>query len=138
MEEMPELKKLIREFYAAQSTQDVAFLERLICRHAGALVIGTDPDEWWQGHTTISDKMKTQVAEMGGEVKLVASDPKAYAEGTVGWVADRPRFRLADGSEAQLRVTGTFHKEDGAWKLVQFHGSVGVPNQDVIGKELTV
>jgi hypothetical protein len=29
------------------------------------------------------------------------------------------------------------HQEDGEWKAVQFHTSIGVPNQDVAGVDLT-
>jgi len=82
--------------------------------------------------------MKTQVAEMGGLIAIVGSDPMAYSEGTVGWVADRPRFRLDDGTESPIRLTAMFHKEQGAWKMVHFHVSVGVPNEDLVGRELTV
>jgi hypothetical protein len=138
VEEMADLRKVILGFYEALVGGDVAFMERLICRHAGVIGIGTDPDEWWEGHATLVSKMKTQTTEMAGTVTIVGSDPKAYAEGTVGWVADRPRFRLEDGTEMPFRLTANFHQEEGAWKLVQFHVSVGVPNEDTIGKELTV
>ncbi|OLE81783.1 MAG: hypothetical protein AUG06_00315 [Actinobacteria bacterium 13_1_20CM_2_65_11] len=138
MQEMTELKTVMTGFYNALSSGDEAFMDALICRHAGVLGIGTDPDEWWEGHATLRSKMKTQMAEMGGSVRIVGSDPRAYAEGSVGWVADRPRFRLDDGTESPIRLTATFHKEQDAWKLVQFHVSVGVPNEELIGKELTV
>jgi len=34
-------------------------------------------------------------------------------------------------------MTSVFHQEDGAWKLVQSHYSIGVSNEDVVGRELT-
>lgn len=138
MDETAELGKVIQGFYEALSGGNAGFVDKLICRHTGVVGIGTDPDEWWVGHETLLDKMKTQMAEMGGSVTIVCSDPIAYSEGTVGWVADRPRFRLDDGSESPVRITATFHKEHDAWKLVQFHASIGVPNEEVIGMELTV
>jgi ketosteroid isomerase-like protein len=137
MQEMPELRTVMAGFYKALSSGDAATIDGLICDHAGVLGIGTDPDEWWDGHGTLLDKMKTQMNEMGG-VKIVGSDPRAYSEGTVGWVADRPRFKLDDGTESPFRLTAIFHKEKDGWKVVQFHTSVGVPNEELIGKELTV
>jgi SnoaL-like protein len=136
--EMTELKQVMLGFYRALSGGDADSLEELISPQSGVLGIGTDPDEWWQGPTKLRSIMKTQMAEMGGSITIVGSDPIAYSEGTVGWVADRPRFRLDDGTESPIRLTATFHKEQGAWKIVQFHVSVGVPNEDVVGKELTV
>ena len=138
MEEGTELKKVMLGFYDALASGDAGFLEDLISRQDGVLGIGTDPDEWWVGHEKLRGIMKTQMAEMGGHITIVGSDPIAHSEGTVGWVADRPRFRLDDGTESPIRLTATFHKEQDAWKIVQFHVSVGVPNEDVVGKELTV
>jgi hypothetical protein len=137
MQEMPELKSVMAGFYKALSSGDAAFMDQLICDHAGVLGIGTDPDEWWDGHATLLDKVKIQMGEMGA-FTITGSDPRAYGEGTVGWVADRPRFRMDDGTESSIRFTAAFHRERDEWKLVQFHVSVGVPNEELIGKELTV
>jgi hypothetical protein len=137
MHEMPELRTVMAGFYKALSDGDAAYVDGLICRHAGVLGIGTDPDEWWDGHATLMDKMKIQMTEMAG-VKIVGGEPQAYGEGTVAWVADRPHLKVGDRTESSFRLTVIFHKEQDAWKVVQFHTSVGVPNEEVIGKELTV
>lgn len=134
---MPELKTVMARFYKALSSGDAAFMDGLICSHAGVLGIGTDPDEWWDGSATVLDKIRTQMTEMG-TFTVAGSDPRAYGEGTVAWVADRLRFRMEDRTESPIRFTATFHKEQDAWKIVQFHVSVGVPNEEVVGKELTV
>jgi hypothetical protein len=31
-----------------------------------------------------------------------------------------------------------FHQEQGEWKIVQWHGSIGIPNEEAMGQELTV
>lgn len=138
MEDVAGLRTVMLGFYDALARGDADHLEQLISRQDGVLGIGTDPDEWWMGHTKLRGIMKTQMAEMGGHITIVDSDPVAHAEGTVGWVADRPRFRLDDGTESPIRLTATFHKEQDDWKIVQFHVSVGVPNEEVVGRELTV
>jgi len=66
----------------------------------------------------------------------VAGDLRCYSEGSVGWVADRARFVLGDGSEIPFRFTAVFRREDGAWRMVQAHASLGVPNADVVGADL--
>ena len=37
-----------------------------------------------------------------------------------------------------MRFSGVFHQEDGAWKMVQFHLSIGAMNEESIGEELPV
>ena len=60
----------------------------------------------------------------------------AYREGSVGWMGDRAAWRLQDGTEVPFRLTAIFHKENGDWKIVQFHTSVGVPNESTVGMAL--
>jgi hypothetical protein len=47
-------------------------------------------------------------------------------------------MRLPDGTEIGLRATAVLHKEGGAWKFIQGHFSIGVPNKEAVGKPLTV
>jgi hypothetical protein len=112
-------------------------MEQLISHAEGTVVIGTDPNEWWEGYEKIVSIYKTQMEEMGG-MTLVAGDPQAYCEGSVGWALDRPKFKLPDGKEIQARFSTVFHRENGEWKIVQHHVSIGVPNEEAIGKALTV
>jgi hypothetical protein len=70
-------------------------------------------------------------------MRIWPGDIEAYVEGDLGWFADRPRFVLLDGTEVPFRHTGVFRREGGEWKLVQAHTSLGIPNEDVIGFELT-
>jgi hypothetical protein len=86
---------------------------------------------------TINAVYQAQLRQMGG-VSVVGSDPQAYRHGDVGWVADRPKFRLPDGCEIPIRITIVFAREDGDWNLVQQHILIGVLNQDVVDQDLTV
>ena len=42
------------------------------------------------------------------------------------------RFLFPDGSLMQTRLTAVMHQEDGRWKLVHMHLSVGVPDEQVV------
>jgi ketosteroid isomerase-like protein len=88
------------------------------------------------GYDTITRVFKTQLQEMGG-IQVKAGDLNAFVEGNVGWVADRPTLRLPNGQAMPSRGTAVFHKEDGEWKIVQYHASIGVSNVEAVGKELT-
>ena len=40
-------------------------------------------------------------------------------------------FRLGE-QEGPFRLTIVYRREDGVWKMVHFHSSIGVPNEDAI------
>ena len=68
-------------------------------------------------------------------LRVEAGDLRAWEEGSVGWLSDTPSFVLPDGTAIRTRTTAVMRREDGDWKLVQAHVSVGVPDEEVI--ELT-
>jgi hypothetical protein len=84
--------------------------------------------------------LKAQAGELGEVGLKIERDQEieAYQEGTVGWVADRPRFVFPDGTKIEMRATGVFLERVDGWKLVQWHASLGVDNEEAIGKELTI
>ena len=47
------------------------------------------------------------------------------------------KVRLPDGTDIPLRLTMVFHQENSDWKIVQWHISTGVSNEDAVGKALT-
>jgi hypothetical protein len=136
MKRSDDLKAFTLQSYEAFAKGDSAFLERYTAQEDGALAIGSDPGEWWAGYDTIKRVFKAQMQEMGGFV-LVDANPQAYSEGTVGWVSDYPKLRLPDGTEIPFRITAVYHKENGAWKMVQWHGSIGVRNEELMAQNLT-
>jgi hypothetical protein len=132
-----ELKALVLRAYDAMAHGDAQFYDRHLARDAGVLIIGTDPNEWWADHDTISRVFKAQMQEVQG-LGVVAGDPIAYSVGDAGWVADQPAFRLPDGTLVPFRMTVVFVREDGAWKIAHQHISIGVPNEDIVGRDVTV
>jgi ketosteroid isomerase-like protein len=133
MERSDELRELMLGFYDALANGDVAFVERHFSGDADARAIGTDPQEWWSGPRVV-EVFKEQVQAMGGRMPLRPGEPEAYVEGSVGWVADQTVFILPDGGELPFRVTCVLHREDGDWKFVQSHASVGVANEEAFGE----
>ena len=136
MEQSAELKELTLRFYTALSSRDLAFVKQHFSQQEGALVIGTDPQEWWAGHATIARIFEIQMQEMG-QFTLEPGAPQAYSADSAGWAADRPTFRFADGTTFPIRLTLVFQKEGDAWTIVQMHASSGISNQDALGKTLT-
>ena len=130
-----ELKELTMRGLDSFAQSGLDFFTQRISAQAGVLAIGTDPKEWWPGYDTITNIFKAQSEAMQG-MMIVNSAPQAFSEGSVGWVADQPTFRLPDGTEIPFRLTIVYHQEDGEWKVVQWHASLGVANEEAIGEEL--
>jgi ketosteroid isomerase-like protein len=138
MERSPDLRDLTLRLYDALSRGDLASFERAMSRADGTLGIGTDPAEWWSGHDALTRAFRTQLQEVGGAFPIRPGDPQAWQEGTAGWVADRAEFAFPNGPTVPFRLTLVCHREDGDWKVVQWHISTGVTNEEALGKELTV
>jgi hypothetical protein len=128
MEPAPELCDLLQRYYAASAQGDAAFLDQLIARDPAALVVGTDAAEWWRGGEQIVATWSAAWRERGG-LPVQGSRPEAYRAGDVGWVADQALWRLPNGRAIPFRLTAVFHREGQAWRMIQAHFSVGVPNE---------
>ena len=137
MEQSDELRDLTLRFYEAATTGDLSFFDRHISRQEGVAFVGTDPNEWWEGFEALREAIRAQSEEMGG-MQIVPGRLQAYREGNVGWVIDRNSwFRLPDGKEMPFRNSAVFLKEDGEWKLIHTHTSIGVRNEQMFGEEGT-
>jgi adenylate cyclase len=137
MEHSDELRDLTLRLYEAEATGDLSFIERYFSRQQGAVYVGSDPNEWWEGFEAFVEAMRAQSEAMGG-MQIVAGQLQAYQEGGIGWVIDRDAsFRLPDGTEIPFRNTVVFRREDGEWKLVHEHASIGIRNEEMFGEDVT-
>ena len=137
MEQSDELRDLTLRLYEATTSGDLPFFERHVSRQEGAVFVGTDPNEWWEGFEAFVEAMRAQSEAMGG-MQIVAGQLQAYQEGSIGWVIDRDAsFRMPDGTEIPFRNTVVFRREDGEWKLVHEHASIGIRNEEMFGEDVT-
>ena len=136
MERAPELEQAMKDLYAAMGRGDGGFLRDFVSESDGVTMIATDPNEYWTDHGTITRVWAQQLDEMGG-LDIQPGELRAYRDGDVGWAADRPTIRMPDGSELPFRITAVYTRENGGWKLVQGHASIGVANEEALGQELT-
>jgi hypothetical protein len=130
MEPAPELVALLQRYYVASAQGDTQFLGQLIASHPGALVIGTDPAEWWHGGDQIVETWTAAWQQRGG-LPVEDSRPEAFRAGDVGWVADQAVWRLPDRRAIPFRLTAVFYRDSGVWRMAQAHFSLGVPNERI-------
>jgi hypothetical protein len=60
-------------------------------------------------------------------VGIEPGEPVAWEHESVAWAADRPSFVMG-GTRIPIRILAVMVKEDGAYKIVTAHFSVGVPD----------
>lgn len=133
MERSDELRGIILAGFESFSSRDTSWIDRHTSRHEGALIIGTDPNEWIEGGERVAED-STQEIQQSTAMFSSPGEVEAFVEGTVGWASGRPVWTLEDGTEIPARWTGVFHQEDSEWKMVQGHISVGVPNEQLFGE----
>jgi ketosteroid isomerase-like protein len=123
-----DVKKAMLEFYRRFSAGDVAAFAELITEREDALVIGTDPGQWTEGHDAWVAGYAGVMEQMPG-LELRAGDRlTAFEDGPIGWAADQAWIVLPDGAEIPLRITAVFRNERATWKIVTAHLSLGVPD----------
>jgi hypothetical protein len=133
MERSDELIDVVLAAFENFSSQDTSWIDRHTSRHEAVLVIGTDPNEWIEGGNQVAENAKQEIQESTARFSS-PGEVEAFVEGSVGWASARPAWILEDGRKIPARWTGVFHLEDGEWKMVQGHVSVGVPNEDLFGE----
>jgi SnoaL-like domain len=119
-------------FYAAYCSHDPDTFADALATGDGVSIIGTAPgegrpnrEEWIAGYSASIPNLGLRL-EAGPE-------PRGYAEGSLGFAVDQPRFVLPDARFVAARLTAVLRLEAERWKVVHLHFSVGVPDSDTLG-----
>jgi ketosteroid isomerase-like protein len=125
MQPAPELADLTLRLYDAMSSGDADAVERYYSQQNGSLFIGTAGAEFWTDPAQHNADVRPYFDASHGRTRVIAGEPHAVTEGTVGWVVDRPTLRLADGTQFHVRLTVIWHLEAEGWRVAHTHTSVG-------------
>ena len=138
MRESAEVRALAVRLFEAASAGDYAALRAAVASERDVLFIGTDPDEWWSGQEAVIGALTTppDVEVTGGVV--AEHEVLAYEAGDVGWAAIRGKVVFPGQAPIPLRVTLVCQRERSAWGVVQWHGSIGVPNEEAIHEAVII
>ena len=129
MQPCDELRDLVLGNYEKEGAGKVLEVVKNTYSHQeGAIVVGTDPNEWFEGYDAILHFYEPfGSSRLEIKVKIL----KAYPEGSVGWTVDQVMVRLPNGAKLPMRHARVFHREDGVWKCVLNNISIAVPNEGV-------
>ncbi|MDJ0962267.1 MAG: adenylate/guanylate cyclase domain-containing protein [Acidimicrobiia bacterium] len=141
MRESPEIEALIRRlFKAVWVDHDAHTLSNLTppASSMARMILAAD-DEWFLGvgSQQRDAEWSVQRAKDIGTTSVEYDVIEAYEHGDVGWFAVNAIIGRANGEPSSSRYTGILIMEDGLWRIVQWHASLGVPNAEAWGVELS-
>ena len=125
----------MRRVLNALVERDFATLSNLFTDGAHFRGVGTDEAEWWFGGEAFKGVAKNQLEELP-RFAIETHHVEAFEDGAVGWGTANTTMRLS-GGDINFRITGVFAMEEGIWRAVQWHSSVPIPNEELVGVELT-
>jgi ketosteroid isomerase-like protein len=136
MQRSAEIEQMARDAMAAIDQGDIDALLALVSRDAHATSIGTDPAEYSRDLADTLEMLRASSPDQSGGMRSSVTDVVAYEHGDVGWLDGTGTF-TSGGQSVAVRFTNVVVREDGAWRLVQAHASIGVPNEHMFDLMLT-
>jgi hypothetical protein len=103
-------------------------LERMTSRDESVVSIGSDPGEYARGFDENMRLTRESLPSEGVHIHVHVDEVRAYEDGGFGWMDGVGRFERDDES-VEVRMTGVLRREEGEWRWVQSHTSIGVPNE---------
>jgi len=131
----PEIESVLRRVFSAWQAGDMATISNAFAGDASLRGIGSDADEWRVGGDEFLGVRGTQFDEMP-EYDLEIHDVAAFQDGPIGWAAARMTM-VTPVTRTPLRTTAVLRIEAGTWRIIQWHNSIPVANEQIFGVELT-
>lgn len=120
---MPErardVEEVVREWLAAKQAGDAAGVSRHLSAYKGALGIGTEADEWWDGADAFASGHLS-----GGAFRASVASVEAHRHGPVAWAAVSGTIDAGGPEKSAVRLTLVLVEELDGWRVVQSHASV--------------
>lgn len=131
----PEIESVMRRVWSAWQAGDMAVISNLFAHTPNLLAIGSDSEEWWVGGAEFLRVRDKQAHEMP-DFDIVIHEVLAFESGDIGW-AGVLMTMTTPAMSSVLRTTAVLQIEDGVWRIVQWHNSLPVTNEQMFGVGLT-
>jgi len=137
MRRSPEIEAVFRRIFSALRDGDDETFRNHFAPSPDLFWIGSDEREFFRGDPEAVALFLQQASEVG-LLDVSYKRSEAYESGSVGWIAAEVELATARADVVPIRVTVVFGLDAGLWRVVQWHTSIGTPNEEVFGFELTV
>jgi ketosteroid isomerase-like protein len=129
-----ELSLLIREWYYAASEGHVEHFLKFFVRDGRTSYFGTDPSEIWYGFDQIKENLEENFRTYG-KWNIMSKNLRVHKTGDMAVFSDEVELsaRFQESSIAEdARMSGVLVRENGEWKILQAHFSLGIPNSELL------
>jgi class 3 adenylate cyclase len=113
----------------------MAAMANLVSMDPSLRVVGFAPDEWWSGPDEFLKVRQTQIGEIQS-IRVQVEKVDAFEDGGFGWASISTTVVTSEVKTA-MRHIAVLRLEAGAWKVILWHNSVPVPNNQIFGVDLT-
>lgn len=128
MERSPEIEQLMRDMVSAIDRGDATSVADGLSAEPGVVLIGTSPDEYTRTREAMERVLEDSTPQGSSHIHVGLNEVSGYEEGDVAWADSTGTFRR-DSDVVDVRFTGVFRREQGEWRCVQAHSSIGVANE---------
>jgi ketosteroid isomerase-like protein len=125
-----EIVAVVKEIFAAFEALDARELDETFSRTDELTAFGTDEDENFYGWQQYKSVHEVQFEALK-VFQFKSTDLRVFERGDAAWFSDRPKWHIetkaGEKVDTQVRITGVLAREQGKWRVVQWHVSQGVP-----------
>jgi hypothetical protein len=132
----PEIESVMRRLLKVWVSSEFDTIANLLSSDPSLRVLGFDPDEWWVGPDDVFNTRVVQAGELAGHHVVEIRSIEAFEDGSIGW-ATCFYWLVTSEERIPIRTTAVLRLESGAWRAVQYHNSIPVPNEQILGIDLT-
>jgi len=125
-----EIETVIQKIYSAFEALDATKLDENFSHSETLTAFGTDEDEnfyGWEKYKSVHEVQFKAVRSF----QFKSTDRRVFEHDDTAWFSDRVHWKIetktGETVDTKVRITGVLVKENGNWRIVQWHVSQGVP-----------
>ena len=125
-----EIETVVKGIYSAFESLDANLLDDNFSHSETLTTFGTDEDEFFYGWEKYKSVHQVQFRAVKS-FQFQSMDMRVFEHGETAWFSDRVHWKIetkaGEKVDTKVRITGVLVKEQGKWRIVQWHVSQGVP-----------
>jgi ketosteroid isomerase-like protein len=131
VQESSDVRDAVVHFWGLIGDRDFSGLDAALTRGDVAQVIGSAPGEGHDDRESWIAGFRSLIDAMPG-VRVDPGRTRGFANGDVGYAIGEPTWALPGDVSLSMRATFVLQREDGEWRIVHLHASVGIPDEKAV------
>ena len=124
-----EIEAIVKGIYSAFESLDANKLDENFSHTDSLTAFGTDEDEFFYGWEQYKSVHQVQFKAVKN-FEFTSMDMRSFEHGDTAWFSDRVHWKIetraGEKVDTKVRITGVLAREQGKWRIVQWHVSQGV------------